>query len=309
MDAFTLTRSIAASQDGIVTLAQARDAGLRKHEIDSLCRSGRWQRLGLGAYLVDAHLLDEVPRRARIRASVTSFGPRAVAVLDTAAELHGIAGLRPTEQIHVSVPVDDPRGQRRRDPALVVHQLTLPPGAVGGVSGIPVTTPLHTVADVILRVDRFAAVSVIDSALYTQALAVDELPVICQLIRGRRGAVAARRFLGEADGRAQSPLETRVRLRCVDGKVAPDTLQHEVRDEDGYLLGIGDLAWLRARILGEADGRGPHGGPDALYQDRRRQNRPVNAGWVILRFTWADTMRPDYIPYVVRRALDVASSR
>ncbi|SDY23188.1 Transcriptional regulator, AbiEi antitoxin, Type IV TA system [Micromonospora pattaloongensis] len=309
MDAQTLIRGVAAGQDGVVTLAQARDAGLRKNEVDSLCRSGRWRRLALGTYLVDAHLVPDVPRRARIRAAVTSLGPRAVAVLDTAAELYGIAGLRPTPEIHVSVPVDEPRGQRFRDPSVVVHQLTLQRSAIAVASGIPATTPVRTVADVILRADRLTAVSAIDSALNSQLLAVDDLAVVAGLIGGRRGAVAARGFLTEADPRAQSPLETRVRLRCADGRVPPDTLQHEIRDEDGYLLGIGDLAWLRARIVGEADGRGPHSGPEALYQDRRRQNRLVNAGWSVLRFTWSDTLRPDYIPYAVRAALAAAHSR
>lgn len=171
------------------------------------------------------------------------------------------------------------------------------------MEGIAATTALRTVADVILRADRYVAVSVLDSALNRELITTDELALIPALIRGRRGAVAARGYLGEADGRAQSPLETRVRLRCVDGRVRPDALQYVVRDDDGYLLGVGDLAWLRARIIGEADGKGPHSLPDAIFADRRRQNRIANAGWIILRFTWADTLHPDYIPYVVRTAI------
>jgi hypothetical protein len=89
----------------------------------------------------------------------------------------------------------------------------------------------------------------------------------------------------------------------VDGLVAPDTLQHEIRDSDGYLLGIGDLGWLRAQVIGEADGVGPHSTPEAVFEDRHRQNRIQNAGWAVLRFTWSDTLRPGYVPYVVRSAL------
>jgi len=77
-------------------------------------------------------------------------------------------------------------------------------------------------------------------------------------------------------------------------------------DDDGYLLGIGDLAWRRHRIIAEADGRGPHGLPEAVFADRRRQNRLVNAGWTVLRFTWQDTLRPDYIPWTVRQAMAAA---
>ncbi|MFE9693387.1 endonuclease domain-containing protein [Micromonospora sp. NPDC005806] len=224
-------------------------------------------------------------------------------MLDTAAELHRISGLRATAAIHVSVPAGRPHVQRRADPDLVVHQLALGPADVCVIGGVPVTTPVRTVADVILRADRHPAVCVLDSALNRQLLTEPDLSLVLALIAGRRGAVAARSHLAEADSRAQSPLETRTRLRCVDGGVPPDVLQVEVRDADGYLLGIGDLGWRNARLIAEADGRDPHRTPRAIYEDRLRQNRLVNAGWKILRFTWADTLRPDYIRETVKRAL------
>ncbi|GAB3151253.1 type IV toxin-antitoxin system AbiEi family antitoxin domain-containing protein [Micromonospora sonneratiae] len=303
MDSMTLIRKIAASQDGTVTLTQANAAGLTVHEVHRLCRSGRWRRLARAGYLVDADRYAEIPRRVRIRAAVASFGRSAAAVLDTAAELHGIAGTRRTEAIHVSLPGPAVRPSRDTDPAVIIHQLTIGAAQLCDVAGIPVTRPVRTVADIIVRADRFTAVSVLDSAVNRQVVTAEEFAMIPGLIRGRRGAVAARGYLAECDGRAQSPLETRLRLRCVDGRVAPDVLQHEVRDRDGCLLGVGDLAWLAARLIGEADGREVHGTPEAVYQDRWRQNRIVNAGWRILRFTWDDTMRPDYIPFVVRNAL------
>ncbi|WP_435206049.1 type IV toxin-antitoxin system AbiEi family antitoxin domain-containing protein [Micromonospora sp. bgisy143] len=296
-------REVAARQDGIVTLAQALRAGLTKDQVRQLCRSGRWQGLLRGCYVPEAESSDSTLRRARIRAALASLGSGAFAVLDTALELHGIAGLRRTAQVHVSVPVDSPRPQRALAPWLAVHQVTTGTGEIATVGGVRATSPLRTIADVILRVDRYSAVSVLDSALYQGLVTPDELAVVPRLIRGRRGAVAARPWLAEADGRAQSPLETRTRLRCVDGGVPPDALQLEVRDDDGYLLGIGDLGWRVWRVLAEADGRSVHDTPEAAFADRRRQNRLVNAGWTILRFTWQDTLRPDYIPWTVRQAI------
>ncbi|RKR89092.1 hypothetical protein BDK92_3429 [Micromonospora pisi] len=241
-------------------------------------------------------------RRARIRAVVASFGPEATAVLGTAAELHGLAGLRTDPKVHVSVPGAVARPLRSSDPAAVVHQLLIPPAQLGTVAGIPTTTAPRTAADLLLRLDRFAAVSVLDSALNRGSVDETDLTGVRAMLARRRGAVDARRYLAEADGRAESPLETRVRLRCADGGVPPDELQHPVRDEDGYLLALGDLAWLRERIIGEADGAEVHSTPDALYRDRRRQNRIANAGWRVFRFTWADTQDPDYIPSIIRAA-------
>jgi hypothetical protein len=307
MEPYEVVARIALTQDGIVTAAQALEAGLSRTDIRHLCRRRRWRRLALGVYYV---WTDREPsRRALIRAAVASLGPRAAAVLETAAELYGIAGMRRTGKIHVSVPVTDPRAQRAAAAGVVVHQLTAGASDLCLVGGIPATTPVATLSGLILRADRYSAVCLLDSALHRCLLGAADLARIPALIRGRRGAVSARRYLAEADGRAQSPLETRTRLRCVDGRVPPDALQVDVRDEDGYLLGVGDLGWLAARVIAEADGAGAHGTPEAVFADRRRQNLFVNAGWTVLRFTWADTLRPDYIPYVVRDALRRRPSR
>lgn len=161
--------------------------------------------------------------------------------------------------------------------------MTIEPRQIHQVAGIPTTSPVRTVADLALASDRFTAVSVIDSALNRRFLTEQDILCLPTLLRRRRGAVAARKHLAEADARAESPLETRLRLRAVDGRVGPDDLQHVVRDDDGYVLGVGDLAWRWARLIGEADGAGPHTLPEALYRDRRRQNLLANAGWTVLR--------------------------
>ncbi|MFJ8578947.1 type IV toxin-antitoxin system AbiEi family antitoxin domain-containing protein [Micromonospora sp. NPDC093277] len=303
MDRRQILGAVAVRQGGVVTREQALAAGFSRHEIDNQVAMGRWRRVARAVYLVAVPSEEAVLRRSRIRAAVLSLGPAAHAVLATAAELHGIAGLRRFDEIHVCLPGRAARGARIRDPAIIVHQLDHPPHAVTAVDGIPVTAPLLTVAELILRQPRYPAVSVLDSALNRGLVRDDELPSILSMIRGRRGAVAARRYLTEANGLAQSPLETRTRLRCVDGRVPPDCLQLEVRDDDGYLLGVGDMGWRASRVIAEADGREAHETPNALFGDRHRQNRLVNAGWTVLRFTWGDTLRPDCIPSVVRRAL------
>ncbi|MEU0546988.1 type IV toxin-antitoxin system AbiEi family antitoxin domain-containing protein [Micromonospora sp. NPDC005979] len=306
MNRVDLLRSIAAEQDGLVTRAQAMRIGFSRNDIDQLVAAGRWRRVARAVYLTSGHRVDPPSRRCRIRAAVLSLGPPAHAVFGTAAELHGIAGLPQRDEIHVALPGRAARLARIADPAVVLHQLEHPPETVCRWRGIPVTTPLTTISEILLREDRYASVSVLDSALNRRLLTLDCLARIPALIRGRRGAVAARGYLAEADGRSQSPLETRSRLRCVDGRVPPDVLQLEIRDPDGYLLGTGDLGWRGPRVVAEADGRDVHSVPEAVFADRRRQNRLVNAGWTVLRFTWQDTMQPDYIPWTVRQAIAAA---
>ncbi|MFM2438100.1 MAG: hypothetical protein RLZ55_917, partial [Actinomycetota bacterium] len=64
-----------------------------------------------------------------------------------------------------------------------------------------------------------------------------------------------------------------------------------------------DLADPDAQLAIEIDGLAYHG-PDRFQSDRFRGNQLENAGWRVLRFTWADlTGRPDYVVDEVRRAL------
>ncbi|PGH44077.1 hypothetical protein COO58_06265 [Micromonospora sp. WMMA1996] len=294
---------IARAQGGVVTREQALRAGYSRHEIDNLLTARRWRRLARATYAVVPSAPDLLERRRRIRAAVLSLGPDAHVVLATAAELQGIAGLPRTGAIHLALPGRAAKPARVADPAVVPHQFEHPAAALTSIGGIPVTDPTHTLAELVLREHRYRAVALLDSALNSGTVNADEFRSIPALLARRRGAVNARRYLAEANGAAQSPLETRTRLRCVDGGVPPDVLQVEVRDADGYLLGIGDMGWRASRVIAEADGKDPHTAPGALFHDRRRQNRLANAGWTVLRFTWPDTLRPDYIPHVIRQAL------
>jgi very-short-patch-repair endonuclease len=308
VDALYVLLGIAKRQHGVVTTEQCRAIGVSGDEVRSLCRAGEWSRLSRGVYLVDAQRFDGVPRLSAIQAAALSAGPSAVAVLTTAAELHGIAGARREDAIHLNLPGLDARNRRPTEPGVRMHQLVLRPGETTTVEGIGVSTPARTVADLLLRVDRLTAVSLLDSAMNRRLLVSEDLDLVQASLAGRRGAPRARPWLAEADARAESPLETRVRLRANDGGVPPDELQYRVRDRNGRIVAIADLAWTRARLVGEADGFEAHDNPVAVFRDRRRQNDIVQAGFTPVRFTWEDTLTPDYIPSVVRAALAEAAA-
>jgi hypothetical protein len=197
------------------------------------------------------------------------------------------------------------RAKRVTDNGLCLHQFVLRPGDVTTVDGIAVTTPARTLADLVLRSGRLISVSVTDSALNRRVITPDELGLVRAHISGRRGAASAKAWLDEADDRAESPLETRARLRAADGGLPPDELQYRVLDAAGCVVAIGDMAWLRGPrgVIGEADGVDAHDNPVAVFRDRTRQNAIVAAGFAVIRFTWQDTLDPDTIPRAVRAAL------
>ncbi|WP_308167513.1 type IV toxin-antitoxin system AbiEi family antitoxin domain-containing protein [Catellatospora tritici] len=292
-------------QDGLITAAQCRNLNLSTGQVKWYLRRGMWRTVSRGVYLVDADLRADtsLDAKALVRAAVLTGGPHAVAVLESAAVVHGLHGLRPESRLHVSLPGKLAVPRRLGDTSVVPHQFTLADDEVAVVDGITVTTPLRTVADLMLKVDRLAAVSVLDSALNKGLLTEDDLPELHGSIARRRGAVHARAWIDLANGLAESPLETRSRLRCVDGKVPPDELQAVITDATGRPIARVDLLWRAARVIGEADGGEIHDRPEAVFRDRERQNALVNEGYRVIRFTWRDTLDPRTIPETVRRAL------
>ncbi|WP_421735415.1 hypothetical protein [Cellulomonas sp.] len=151
------------------------------------------------------------------------------------------------------------------------------------------------------------AIAVLDDVLHRGLLSKEDLAGVRLRLRGRRGSAMAASWWQLVDGRAESPLETFARLRCVDAGVPPDELQVEIRSQDGRLLGRGDLGWRLRNgrwLIAEIDGREFHEAPEALLRDRVRQNALITSGRVeVLRFTSDDARSRTVIPMTVRAAL------
>ena len=221
MNSVDLATKIAVEQDGVVSARQCLASGMRWDEITQRCRLGSWRVVFRGVYFIYPEPL--VPTRALIRAALLTAGPAAVAVLTSAADLHGLPFLPDDPALHVSVP-----GELNRldQPGLLVHQLTIADSDCVTVDGMRATSRVRTVADLILRLSRFDAVALLDGALRLEKISTEDLLLVAAMIRGRRGAVKARRRLREADHRSASPLETRIRLICVDGGLPPEEVQY-----------------------------------------------------------------------------------
>jgi hypothetical protein len=160
----------------------------------------------------------------------------------------------------------------------------------------------------VLHRGRAEAIALMDAALHTGHLT--NLGDARSLTCGRRGAATRWDWWQHADGRAESPLETRLRLLLTEAGMVPEQLQWPVHDAAGRVIARLDLAWPSRRLDIEADGMAVHGDPHALYRDRHRQNMLTMLGWTVLRFTWVDvTGRPDYVTANVARTLTGDSRR
>ena len=285
-------RSLLESQDGVISAAQAFGAGLTRAQIRTLIKSRGWTRPAHGILAAPE---PPDPFRASVRGALLAC-PNAVVSGLTAARVHGLWLLRrwspeevPELMIAAGITHRQRGGMRRRSGLHAEEQLA--------VAGFPVTTLERTLHDLAVRLPLEELVCVMDSALRLG----------CAITRDTRARSLLPRAQTFADARSESALETLLRvLLALDG-LPPESLQHEVLNPDGRTLARLDLSWPSVKLAVEADGKGPHDAPQALYRDRRRSNDLQLLGWTILRFTWTDvTQHRQWVIAQVRAALEHA---
>jgi very-short-patch-repair endonuclease len=249
---------LAANQHGVVSLEQLRDIGISSHAIAHRVRTGRLHRLHRGVYAVGhARLTNE----GRWKAAVLAIGPDAVLSHRSAAALWG---LLPTQPSHPEVTVPGHGGRRRRKRIRLHRSTSLHPADTTLRMGIPVTTPVRTLADLrrCTSEDEFRAA-------HRQAE-----------LRGYR--------LGERHGEGpeltRSELERRFLRLCSRHGLSPPEVNVRIGN---YLV---DFLWRDARLIVETDGYRYHRGRAAFEYDYRRQARLIAAGFEVLRFTWSQVV-------------------
>ena len=296
-----VTEGIARTQDGLITVEQARNAGLSARGARSRVEAGRWERSLRGVYRAA-----DSPRswRQDLLAACLAAGPAAVASHRSAAALWGLDGVGPG---WVELTVSRPRAHRL--PGVLVHRSTdLDPTMAIVRAGIPTTDPARTILDLGAVIPVWRVEAALESALSRRLVTLTGLRVALDSVarRGRRGAGVLRALLeqrSDAARMSESVLEARVLRLLRDHSLPQPTLQYEVRVGQ-RLIGRVDFAYPRLNLAIEVDGYEFHSSLAAFSHDRARQNELVAAGWTVLRFTWDDLVhRPERVVNVLRRVL------
>jgi hypothetical protein len=161
--------------------------------------------------------------------------------------------------------VREPRGHRRR------------------------SDPLGGTDDAVVLLDHLCLAGMV--RLHDVRDAVLQLPR-CQ------GSAQARRVAALADGLAESPQETRLRLLLDRAGLPAPITQFRMFDDRG-LVGRVDFAYPDLKIAIEYDGLW-HGERKAFLSDRERLNRLAAAGWTVLHVTADDMRHPERLAALVR---------
>lgn len=222
--------------------------------------------------------------------------PEAVFSGSTAGWLHGL-DLPPVDPVQVTVA----NAHTSNRAHVCLRRAKLHPGDVVRLRGLPVTSGLRTALDLGSRPPLVDAVVALDTVLHRRLVSLSELLSWVEANRGAKGIATLRRAIELAEPATESPMETRLRLLLVMARLPRPRVQVPLHDQEGRFLGRPDLYYADHRLGLEYDGVTHR---DNLVGDNRRQNRLLNSGFRLLRFTSADIYHaPESVIEEVRRAM------
>lgn len=289
----------AMTNGGSITAAEAEALGASRAWLSRRVRDGWIERISSGSYVLRG---SETRWKATLAAACHKLG--AVVSHESAAELHGLPGLR-TGLLVVSVPIR----HTNRYPDVVVHQKTdLTPIQISQVDGLPTTTPARTLIDLAADLGPKRLGRLVDNAVASQLVSYQSLSSLFELLarRGKPGVRVMRTVLTDRGSSAQPPesvLESLL-LELIQDAGLPEPARQFQAPWLTPTRGRVDLAYENHRLVIEADSRRWHMMADAFLEDRERDNLAQLAGWRVLRFTFWDIQeRPGYVVTIIRKAL------
>lgn len=134
---------LAAEQNGFVTAAQARLAGVTRQAINKMTTRGTLERVSHGVYRLV--YFPASPMDPYVEATLWPGTVRGVISHETALAIYGMSDVNPA-RIHVSVPRSW-RLRRKVPNRLSLHRLDLDGDDVNIYEGVAVTTPERTIRD------------------------------------------------------------------------------------------------------------------------------------------------------------------
>ena len=177
--------------------------------------------------------------------------------------------------------------------------------------GIRTTTPLRTAFDLATRWGPLPensieplldAVAAVDALARTGRFGAAELVGFARDHRGARGVRNVADVAALLDPRADSPQESRMRVKVVLAGLPRPVVRLELRDRFGCRIYELDLGWPDYRVGGEYDGR-DHTRYDRRWRDVDRHDHLRRWGWRMVTVTSKQLARPLWVPQRFAEAL------
>lgn len=289
-------RRLVRAQHGVLSLAQAREAGLSESTIRRRLAARAWHPAGAKVFRVAEH---EETAASRTVAAMLSVGDAAVLVGRSAAwwwDLHD----SPPGQVEIAV---GRAHQVRPRTGVDLTRRDISPVDRTRHRRLSITCRAPTVLDAAVRLGLRDGAQLLDRALLRRRVALPALHQTHHRGLGRRGAPLAGELLVLAEGGARSEAERRAHRLMRGAGIGGWTANTEIV-LPGYGRALGDVVFEEAKVVLEIDGWAYHRGLRAFLVDGPRQSALAAAGWVVLRTHWHQLLGdPAAFLAAVRRTL------
>lgn len=295
----------------VFTAADAIACGYDRQALSRLAAKGQIVRIGRGTY-VDSTAFREATSEQRhrlaTRSAVVRMSGRVAASHYSALCLVGLPVWQaPLDRVQVA---RIGAGCARRSARLQIHRAYPEAGSLPLVviDGIASVLPELAVLGTAMVCGVESGVISADAALHAGMVTKTDLSGALQLLSRHPGVRSARIVVDLADGRSESPGESRARLVLMSLQLGALTPQADIRELGGRLVARVDFLYEAQRTVIEFDGLMKYStaeGRQALIAEKHREDRLRDLGFQVVRLTWADLDRP----MIIRRRVEAAFAR
>jgi hypothetical protein len=270
---------LAASQWGVVSLAQLREVGIGRGAVHKAVRAGRLHRVHHGVYAVGHTLLR--PEGHRL-AAVLACGPGAV-LSHRSAAAHWELLATSQERIDVTAP-----RSRQGVPGIRLHtSRSLDAQDTTNHEGIPITTVHRTLLDLAATTRADQLENALAQAMHLQLYDQRAIDDVIARSNGHRGTNVLEEATRQEPQITKSMWEIRM-LALVRRAGLPEPITNRSLHAPDHGECKPDFYWPSHDLIVETDGWEAHRTLAAFRADRAKDAALTAAGYKVLRFTWDD---------------------
>jgi len=268
-------------QAGVISLDQARAAGMTYRQVQHKVSTGDWLAVRRGVYRLQAAV--PLPETG-LWAALLWLGPDALLIEDGAAWWWQLEHRVPDRWTFAGTTT------RLGDAALQVRRVFVDPREQVRHRGVRVVSRPWAVLTTAARQEQDQpgrGIALIDRAKQTHVVRQPELERAFARHPGCWGTTTMRTLLRRTGGGAHSELERLAVSLLRRAGITGFEPNLTVRLRSGELVEI-DIAFPERRVAIELDGFAFHSGAEAFRKDLRRANGLMRDGWTVRRFSWDD---------------------
>lgn len=264
-----------AAQAGVLSVEQAELCGLSRRMVQRRVATRQWTKVLPKVVSPLGHL----DGAARVHAAMLWAGPGSVLVGPAALWWWRLVP-KPPAEVSVVLPEHRPRSSAS---FVTVRRFRVPDADRTTERGVRLVSKPYAVLFAGRDLGK-SAQTLLDRALLLE-FDLERFRAVLERNANCLGAEEARGLLRIAGDGAAAESE-RVLIRLLRSAGIEGWVVNRGRRLGGKLT-VPDFTFERQRVLVEVDGWAFHSDPERFERDRRRQNAYVTAGWLVLRFTWA----------------------